>query len=285
MKRQLKTFLLALSLTATVLTACHDREYIIINGPDEELVKNPGRVVLDPDGLPADARAQILDNDNIVHAEMSPGDFADVQKGTYRLVTVTPREGLTVSGTTATLSAADAASLPQAPGFSAGVSTVTVVADKTVTIRTTIAAMTRQLVVKLAYTGYQPSDISSIEMDVYNPAASVDVSRGFGGVIASSGGERYTRAVLANPPTAQEDFSFNLLGFEPSAGHRIVIRFRLGATEEVFTQDITTSVAAFNNGPAADPLVLTATVSREDGEITGDIKPWEPGWNGGIEGQ
>lgn len=278
------TILFALAvLLSVVFSSCRDKTYIEILGPDGKPIESPGRLIVDDKNLPQGIKPDLIDDGGNKIGEITPGIPVDVEAGTYKLIVVTPRDGLTVSGTAVSLSTADNQSVSQAPEFRAGVSTVTVIEDKVTEAKLSLSAMTRELIVRLTLTGINPADVVSIEADVFNPASTVDVEKGFGAVIASPGAERYVRTTN-NPTSTKEEINFRLLGFAVQGNHRLIIRLRIDDKTEEQTFDISNHVAGFNNGPAGTPVYVDVAIEQQEGKFTGTIEPWEPGWEEEIPG-
>lgn len=288
MKIQIRTFLLGLGMVATMLTACNDKEYIVILGPDGKPLEHPGRIIVDPDDLPpgSDDKPVITDEGGNSFT-ITPGIPTDVEEGDYQLIIVTPSDGLDTDGSIVSIAPKEGNELPQAPDFEADSQTITVERDKTTEVEINLKPMTREVHFKTSITGADVAAISSVEIALYGVARRVDVSKGFGAVLPEPSGTEYFTTAVQSPYVPDGIIPMRLLGMlseRPHAKVGVIVDGNL----YTIIPDALEGLEQFNTGNPDEPVVLQVDLEidlddPEGAKVTGTIKPWDKGKEVEIE--
>lgn len=286
--------------TLLVLTGCGKNNYYIAEDPNEERVNNPGLVTVSTTGGTAGSQqgSTILLTDAAgKEFNITTGQTNELEAGSYLLAIATPAAGgssedikqLTIKGTTVSLTPTAEGLLPAAPSFEAGASTITVAKYEETKVNVPLHAMTREVVFEAVIRGADMSEVTPVNITLAGVAASADMSKGFSGGTsgADKAGTRGTTPayhVSTTLSTAEGSTlltgTIRLLGMDTNNAQKITVTgTRSDGTHLLFEMDATKLLSDFNNGQSAIPHKLSVELRyNTQTELTGSIRPWEPGW-------
>ncbi len=289
--------------------------------PDGTPIENPGQVSVSLNGLPAEDYAII----NLAPATGTPYQLqhsqpVDVEAGHYAITaisypariilpqnievvparTTTDDDKTAITGGLLRLIPTADGEVPCTPRINGNTDIITILPNATVTPSLTLRPLTREVTVNGLLQGLDPSAVSQFRATLCGVGNERDISKPFAGTTdngarnntpetRSAATESYYVTTTFSP-AADGTFSlvFRLLGIDTSLPQRLrlTLTYRDSEADDyVYEVDVTPLLSGFNNGPAAQPAVLNATLSFGVDGVTGSITGWTPGLDEDITGQ
>lgn len=207
--------------------------------------------------------------------------------GGYTLAAYNIPEGITISGTTATVAAADGGFIVNTPGWLfSSVQEVAIEADTDYSLTAVMRQQVRQLTLMIEPTGDAAERIESIVGTLSGAAGTLDFATGTYGT-PSEVELRFTK-ITKGDDAGKWMATVRLLGI---AGNLQRLTATLTYTDgnpqpTALESDLTTALADFNDGKTA-PLTLGGTIAETPGEagFTGEITDWETVDGGGVDAE
>lgn len=207
--------------------------------------------------------------------------------GGYTLAAYNIPEGITISGTTATVAAADGGCIVNTPGWLfSSVQEVAIEADTDYELTAIMRQQVRKLTLMIEPTGDAANRIESIEGTLSGAAGTLDFATGTYGT-PSEVELRFTK-ITDGDDAGKWMATVRLLGI---AGNLQRLTATLTYTDgnpqpTALESDLTTALADFNDGKTA-PLTLGGTIAETPGEagFTGEITDWETVDGGGVDAE
>lgn len=207
--------------------------------------------------------------------------------GGYTLAAYNTPEGITISGTTATVAAADGGCIVNTPGWLfSSVQEVAIEADTDYSLTAVMRQQVRQLTLMIEPTGDAAERIESIEGTLSGAAGTLDFATGTYGT-PSEVELRFTK-IIKGDDAGKWMATVRLLGI---AGNLQRLTATLTYTDgnpqpTALESDLTTALADFNDSKTA-PLTLGGTIAETPGEagFTGEITDWETVDGGGVDAE
>ena len=207
--------------------------------------------------------------------------------GGYTLAAYNTPEGITVSGTMATVAAADGGCIVNTPGWLfTSVQEVAIEADTDYSLTAVMRQQVRQLTLMIEPTGDAANRIESIEGTLSGAAGTLDFATGTYGT-PSEVELRFTK-ITDGDDAGKWMATVRLLGI---AGNLQRLTATLTYTDgnpqpTALESDLTTALDGFNDGKTA-PLTLGGTIAETPGEagFTGEITDWETVDGGGVDAE
>ena len=207
--------------------------------------------------------------------------------GNYTLAAYNIPEGITVSGTTAAVAAADGGCIVNTPGwFFTSVQEVEIEADTDYSLTAVMRQQVRKLTLMIEPTGDAANRIESIEGTLSGAAGTLDFATGTYGT-PSEVELRFTK-ITKGDDAGKWMATVRLLGI---AGNLQRLTATLTYTDgnpqpTALESDLTTALDGFNDGKTA-PLTLGGTIAETPGEagFTGEITDWETVDGGGVDAE
>lgn len=207
--------------------------------------------------------------------------------GGYTLAAYNTPEGITVSGTTATVAAADGGCIVNTPGWLfSSVQEVAIEADTDYSLTAVMRQQVRQLTLVIEPTGDAAERIESIEGTLSGAAGTLDFATGTYGT-PSEVELRFTK-ITDGDDAGKWTATVRLLGI---AGNLQRLTATLTYTDgnpqpTSLNSDLTSALNGFNDGKTA-PLTLGGTIAETPGEagFTGEITDWETVDGGGVDAE
>ena len=201
--------------------------------------------------------------------------------GGYTLAAYNIPEGITISGTTATVAAADGGCIVNTPGWLfTSVQEVAIEADTDYSLTAVMRQQVRQLTLMIEPTGDAANRIESIVGTLSGAAGTLDFATGTYGT-PSEVELRFTK-ITDGDDAGKWMATVRLLGI---AGNLQRLTATLTYTDgnpqpTALESDLTEALADFNDGKTA-PLTLGGTIAETPGEagFTGEITDWETHWH------
>ena len=207
--------------------------------------------------------------------------------GNYTLAAYNIPEGITISGTTAAVNAADGGCIVNTPGWLfTSVQEVAIEADTDYSLTAVMRQQVRQLTLMIEPTGDAAERIESIEGTLSGAAGTLDFATGIYGT-PSEVELRFTK-ITKGDDAGKWTATVRLLGI---AGNLQRLTATLTYTDgnpqpTALESDLTTALDGFNDGKTA-PLTLGGTIAETPGEagFTGEITDWETVDGGGVDAE
>lgn len=207
--------------------------------------------------------------------------------GGYTLAAYNIPEGITVSGTMATVAAADGGCIVNTPGWLfSSVQEVAIEADTDYSLTAVMRQQVRQLTLMIEPTGDAANRIESIEGTLSGAAGTLDFATGTYGTPSEV--ELHFTKITDGDDAGKWMATVRLLGI---AGNLQRLTATLTYTDgnpqpTALESDLTTALADFNDGKTA-PLTLGGTIAETPGEagFTGEITDWETVDGGGVDAE
>lgn len=207
--------------------------------------------------------------------------------GGYTLAAYNIPEGITISGTTAAVNAADGGCIVNTPGWLfSSVQEVAIEADTDYSLTAIVRQQVRKLTLMIEPTGDAANRIESIVGTLSGAAGTLDFATGTHGT-PSEVELRFTK-ITDGDDAGKWMATVRLLGI---AGNLQRLTATLTYTDgnpqpTALESDLTTALDGFNDGKTA-PLTLGATIAETPGEagFTGEITDWETVDGGGVDAE
>lgn len=207
--------------------------------------------------------------------------------GNYTLAAYNIPEGITISGTTAAVAAADGGFIVNTPGWLfSSVQEVAIEADTDYSLTAVMRQQVRKLTLMIEPTGDAAERIESIEGTLSGAAGTLDFATGTYGT-PSEVELRFTK-ITDGDDAGKWMATVRLLGI---AGNLQRLTATLTYTDgnpqpTALESDLTEALADFNDGKTA-PLTLGGTIAETPGEagFTGEITDWETVDGGGVDAE
>ena len=207
--------------------------------------------------------------------------------GGYTLAAYNIPEGITISGTTAAVNAADGGCIVNTPGWLfTSVQEVAIEADTDYELTAVMHQQVRKLTLMIEPTGDAAERIESIEGTLSGAAGTLDFATGTYGT-PSEVELRFTK-ITDGDDAGKWMATVRLLGI---AGNLQRLTATLTYTDgnpqpTSLNSDLTTALDGFNDGKTA-PLTLGGTIAETPGEagFTGEITDWETVDGGGVDAE
>lgn len=207
--------------------------------------------------------------------------------GGYTLAAYNTPEGITVSGTMATVAAADGGCIVNTPGWLfSSMQEVAIEADTDYSLTAIMRQQVRKLTLMIEPTGDAANRIESIEGTLSGAAGTLDFATGTYGT-PSEVELRFTK-ITDGDDAGKWTATVRLLGI---AGNLQRLTATLTYTDgnpqpTALESDLTTALDGFNDGKTA-PLTLGGTIAETPGEagFTGEITDWETVDGGEVDAE
>ena len=207
--------------------------------------------------------------------------------GGYTLAAYTRPEGITVSGTMATVAAADGGCIVNTPGWLfTSVQEVAIEADTDYELTAVMHQQVRKLTLMIEPTGDAAERIESIVGTLSGAAGTLDFATGTYGTPSEV--ELHFTKITDGDDAGKWTATVRLLGI---AGNLQRLTATLTYTDgnpqpTALESDLTTALDGFNDGKTA-PLTLGGTIAETPGEagFTGEITDWETVDGGGVDAE
>ena len=207
--------------------------------------------------------------------------------GGYTLAAYNTPEGITISGTTATVAAADGGCIVNTPGWLfSSVQEVAIEADTDYSLTAIMRQQVRQLTLMIEPTGDAANRIESIVGTLSGAAGTLDFATGTYGTPSEV--ELHFTKITEGDDAGKWMATVRLLGI---AGNLQRLTATLTYTDgnpqpTALESDLTTALANFNDGKTS-PLTLGGTIAETPGEagFTGEITDWETVDGGGVDAE
>ena len=207
--------------------------------------------------------------------------------GNYTLAAYNIPEGITVSGTTAAVAAADGGFIVNTPGWLfSSVQEVAIEADTDYSLTAVMHQQVRKLTLMIEPTGDAANRIESIEGTLSGAAGTLDFATGTYGTPSEV--ELHFTKITDGDDAGKWMATVRLLGI---AGNLQRLTATLTYTDgnpqpTSLNSDLTSALNGFNDGKTA-PLTLGGTIAETPGEagFTGEITDWETVDGGGVDAE
>ena len=207
--------------------------------------------------------------------------------GSYTLAACNTPDGITISGTTATVDAADGGFIANTPGWLfTSVQEVAIEADTDYSLTAVMHQQVRELTLVIEPAGDAADRIESIEGTLSGAAGSLDFATGTHGT-PSELGLHFTK-ITSGDDAGKWTATVRLLGIAGDAQRlTATLTYTDGNPADTsLDSDLTAALDGFNNGKTA-PLTLGGTIAETPGEagFTGEITDWETVDGGGVDAE
>ena len=207
--------------------------------------------------------------------------------GSYTLAVYNPADGITVSGMTAAVAAADGGCIVNTPGWLfTSVQEVEIEADTDYSLTAVMHQQVRELTLVIEPTGDAAERIESIEGTLSGAAGTLDFATGTYGTPSEV--KLHFTKITDGDDAGKWTATVRLLGI---AGNLQRLTATLTYTDgnpqpTALESDLTTALDGFNDGKTA-PLTLGGTIAETPGEagFTGEITDWETVDGGGVDAE
>ena len=207
--------------------------------------------------------------------------------GGYTLAAYNTPEGITVSGTMATVAAADGGCIVNTPGWLfSSVQEVAIEADTDYSLTAVMRQQVRKLTLMIEPTGDAANRIESIVGTLSGAAGTLDFATGTYGTPSEV--ELHFTKITDGDDAGKWMATVRLLGI---AGNLQRLTATLTYTDgnpqpTALESDLTTALDGFNDGKTA-PLTLGGTIAETPGEagFTGEITDWETVDGGEVDAE
>lgn len=207
--------------------------------------------------------------------------------GSYTLAVYNPADGITVSGTTATVAAADGSFITGIPGwFFTSVQEVAIAADTDYSLTAVMHQQVRELTLVIEPTGDAADRIESIGGTLSGAAGSLDFATGTHGTPSEV--ELHFTKITSGDDAGKWTATVRLLGIAGDAQRlTATLTYTDGNPQPTsLISDLTAALDGFNDGKTA-PLTLGGTLAETPGEagFTGEITGWETVDGGNVDAE
>ena len=207
--------------------------------------------------------------------------------GSYTLAAYNIPEGITVSGTTAAVAAADGGFIVNTPGWLfTSVQEAEIEADTDYELTAVMHQQVRQLTLVIEPAGDAADRIESIEGTLSGAAGTLDFATGTHGT-PSEVKLHFTKITDGND-AGKWTATVRLLGIAGDAQRlTATLTYTDGNPQPTsLNSDLTSALNGFNDGKTA-PLTLGGTIAETPGEagFTGEITDWETVDGGGVDAE
>ena len=207
--------------------------------------------------------------------------------GSYTLAVYNPADGITVSGTTAAVAAADGSFITGIPGWLfTSVQEVAIEADTDYELTAAMHQQVRELTLMIEPAGDAADRIESIEGTLSGAAGTLDFATGTHGT-PSEVKLHFTKITDGND-AGKWMATVRLLGIAGDAQRlTATLTYTDGNPQPTsLNSDLTSALNGFNDGKTS-PLTLGGTIAETPGEagFTGEITDWETVDGGGVDAE
>lgn len=207
--------------------------------------------------------------------------------GSYTLAVYNPADGITVSGTTATVAAADGSFITGIPGwFFTSVQEVAIAADTDYSLTAAMHQQVRELTLMIEPAGDAAERIGSIGGTLSGAAGTLDFATGTHGTPSEV--KLHFTKITSGDDAGKWMATVRLLGIAGDAQRlTATLTYTDGNPQPTsLNSDLTTALDGFNDGKTA-PLTLGGTIAETPGEagFTGEITDWETVDGGGVDAE
>ena len=207
--------------------------------------------------------------------------------GSYTLAVYNPADGITVSGTTATVAAADGGFITDTPGWLfTSVQEVAIEADTDYSLTAAMRQQVRELTLIIEPAGDAADRIESIGGTLSGAAGTLDFATGTHGT-PSEVELRFTK-ITDGDNAGKWTATVRLLGIAGDAQRlTATLTYADGNPQPTsLNSDLTTALDGFNDDKTS-PLTLGGTIAETPGEagFTGEITDWETVDGGGVDAE
>ena len=207
--------------------------------------------------------------------------------GSYTLAACNTPDGITISGTTATVDAADGGFIANTPGWLfTSVQEVAIEADTDYSLTAVMHQQVRQLTLVIEPAGDAADRIESIEGTLSGAAGTLDFATGTHGT-PSELGLHFTK-ITSGDDAGKWTATVRLLGIAGDAQRlTATLTYTDGNPADTsLDSDLTAALDGFNNGKTV-PLTLGGTIAETPGEagFTGEITGWETVDGGNVDAE
>ena len=207
--------------------------------------------------------------------------------GSYTLAVYNPADGITVSGTTATVAAADGGCIVNTPGWLfTSVQAVAIAADTDYSLTAVMHQQVRELTLMIEPAGDAADRIESIGGTLSGAAGTLDFATGTHGTPSEV--ELHFTKITSGDDAGKWTATVRLLGIAGDAQRlTATLTYTDGNPQPTsLISDLTAALDGFNDGKTA-PLTLGGTIAETPGEagFTGEITDWETVDGGGVDAE
>lgn len=207
--------------------------------------------------------------------------------GSYTLAVYNPTDGITVSGTTAAVAAADGGFIANTPGWLfTSVQEVAIEADTDYELTAVMHQQVRQLTLVIEPTGDAADRIESIVGTLSGAAGTLNFATGTHGT-PSEVELRFTK-ITSGDDAGKWTATVRLLGIAGDVQRlTATLTYTDGNPQPTsLNSDLTAALDDFNNGKTTS-LTLGGTIAETPGEagFTGEITGWETVDGGGVDAE
>lgn len=207
--------------------------------------------------------------------------------GSYTLAVYNPADGITVSGMTAAVAAADGVCIVNTPGWLfTSVQEVEIEADTDYSLTAIMRQQVRELTLMIEPAGDAADRIESIEGTLSGAAGTLDFATGTHGT-PSEVKLHFTKITDGND-AGKWMTTVRLLGIAGDAQRlTATLTYAEGNPQPTsLNSDLTATLDGFNDGKTT-PLTLGGTIAETPGEagFTGEITDWETVDGGGVDAE
>ena len=207
--------------------------------------------------------------------------------GSYTLAAWNPAEGITVSGTTAAVAAADGGCIVNTPGWLfTSVQEIEIEADTDYELTAVMHQQVRQLTLVIEPTGDAAERIESIGGTLSGAAGTLDFATGTHGTPSEV--ELHFTKITEGDDAGKWMATVRLLGIAGDAQRlTATLTYTDGNPQPTsLNSDLTAALDSFNDGKTT-PLTLGGTIAETPGEagFTGEITDWETVDGGGVDAE
>ncbi len=207
--------------------------------------------------------------------------------GSYTLAVYNPADGITVSGMTAAVAAADGGCIVNTPGWLfTSVQEVEIEADTDYSLTAVMHQQVRELTLVIEPTGDAAERIESIEGTLSGAAGTLDFATGTHGTPSEV--KLHFTKITEGDDVGKWMATVRLLGIAGDAQRlTATLTYTDGNPQPTsLNSDLTSALNGFNDGKTA-PLTLGGTIAETPGEagFTGEITDWETVDGGGVDAE
>ena len=207
--------------------------------------------------------------------------------GSYTLAAYNIPEGITVSGTTAAVAAADGGFIVNTPGWLfTSVQEAEIEADTDYELTAVMHQQVRQLTLVIEPAGDAADRIESIEGTLSGAAGTLDFATGTHGTPSEV--ELHFTKITEGDDAGKWTATVRLLGIAGDAQRlTATLTYTDGNPQPTsLNSDLTSALNGFNDGKTS-PLILGGTIAETPGEagFTGEITDWETVDGGGVDAE
>ena len=207
--------------------------------------------------------------------------------GGYTLAAYNIPEGITISGTTATVAAADGGCIVNTPGWLfSSVQEVAIEADTDYSLTAVMRQQVRELTLVIEPAGDAAERIESIEGTLSGAAGTLDFATGIHGTPSEV--ELHFTKITDGDNAGKWMATVRLLGIAGDAQRlTATLTYTDGNPQPTALEsDLTSALNGFNDGKTS-PLTLGGTIAETPGEagFTGEISGWEKVDGGEVDAE